>query len=300
VLRASDLDDAMLTAEDLKEDNPNRFKLAHESDHLMCPFQCDRCHFVNIQGRVSGRRHQDVVLLDTIWWANLDAFWLRESSTVKSNLGEYRRIRRLSQRLGIDEPYPRRGPYPEDDSFGMGLACMSLLRLMDAGVNTETIQFETIRKMRSHFSNFCHTTPQGTGMATISDSRGMTFFLQSPSNSYWFRWFMQGMHRRMGDVWIPDRALTLDEVLHMMLILEEDWANMANDDVGRLQCALLACAILGTFGNGLRGEELIRMELGEIWRYWEESLGHPSTPHKSLLPTLSGCGHRTCASPPPL
>jgi len=75
---------------------------------------------------------------------------------------------------------------------------------MDAGINTETIQFETVRKMRSHFSNFCHTTPQGTGMATISDSRGRTFFSQSPSNSYWFCWFMQGMHRRMGDVWIPD------------------------------------------------------------------------------------------------
>jgi len=161
----------------------------------------------------------------------------------------------------------------------MGLACMSLLCLMDAGINTETIQFETVRKMRSHFSNFCHTTPQGTGMATISDSRGTTFFLQSPSNSYWFCRFMQGMHKRMGDVWIPDRALTLDEVLHMLLILEEDWATMANDDVGRLQCALLACAILGTFGNGLRGEELIRTELGEIRKYWEESLGHPTTPH---------------------
>jgi len=66
----------------------------------------------------------------------------------------------------------------------------------------------------------------------------------------------------------------------MMLILEEDWANMANDDVGRLQCALLACAILGTFGNGLRGEELIR-------RYWEESLSHPSTPHVPWV--MSGC-----------
>jgi len=107
VLRASDLDDAMLTAEDLKEDDPNRFKLARESDHLMCPFQCDRCHFVNIQGRVPGGRHQDAVLLDTIRRANLDAFWSREASTIKSNLGEYQRVRRLSQRLGIDEPYPR-------------------------------------------------------------------------------------------------------------------------------------------------------------------------------------------------
>lgn len=279
VLRASDLDDAMLTAEDLKEDDPDRFKLARESDHLMCPFQCDRCHFVNIQGRIPGERHQDTILMDAIRRANLDAFWSRESSTVKANLGEHRRVVRLSERLGIQEPYPPRGPYPERDIFGMRLACMSLLRSMDTGVNTETIQFETVRKLRSHFSNFCHATPEGTGAATVSDSRGATFFSMSPSNSYWFRRFMQGMHRRMGDVWIPDRALSLDEMLHMMVILEEDWANKHQDAVGRLETSLLACALLGTFGNGLRGEELMRTELGEIRQYWEESLAHPTTPH---------------------
>ena len=83
----------------------------------------------------------------------------------------------------------------------------------------------------------------------------------------------------MGDVWIPDRALSLDEMLHMMVILEEDWANKHQDAVGQSETSLLACALLGTFGNGLRGEELMRTELGEIRQYWEESLAHPTTPH---------------------
>ena len=277
-LRASDLDDAVLTAEDLKEDDPDRFKLARESDHLTRPFQRDRCHFVNVQGRIPGARRQDAVLMDAIRRANLDALWSRESSTVKANLGEHRRVARLSERLGTQEPRPPRGPRPERDVFGARLACMSLLRSMDTGVNTETTQFEAVRKLRSHFSNFCHATPEGTGAATASDSRGATFFSMSPSNSYWLRRLMQGVHRRAGDAWIPDRALSLGEVLHMVVTLEEDWANKHQDAVGRLEASLLACALLGTLGNGLRGEELTRAELGEIRQHWEESLAHPAAP----------------------
>jgi hypothetical protein len=28
-----------------------RFKSGRNGDHLLCPFQCDLCHFRNIQGR---------------------------------------------------------------------------------------------------------------------------------------------------------------------------------------------------------------------------------------------------------
>ena len=269
----------MLTEEDLREDDPDRFKVAREGDHLMCPFQCDQCHFVNIQGRQPGARAQDDTLLLCIRRANLDAMWSRESSTVKANYREHVRFVLATESMGVRDPYPARGPYPESDSFGMTLAAACLLRSLDAGINTETIQFETMRKLRSHYGSFVHTTPAGAGMATISDDRSTSFFSNSPSNSYWFRRFMQGIHRRMGDTWIPDRALTIDEVLHMQALLEEDWAHQTDDWLGRLQTSLLACAIIGTFGNGLRGEEVIRTELGEIRKYWTESLDHPTTPH---------------------
>jgi hypothetical protein len=48
VLQAVDLDESFMGAESLEEDDPNRFKCAWEGDHLMCPFQCDSCHFFNI------------------------------------------------------------------------------------------------------------------------------------------------------------------------------------------------------------------------------------------------------------
>ena len=223
VLRASDLDDALLTEEDLEDDEPDRFKHARAGDHLMCPFQCDRCHFVNLQGRFPGARREDDTLLLCIRRANLDAMWSRETSTVQSNLREHLKLMSNNAKLGLQNPYPQRGPFAEEDSFGMGLACACLIRSMDAGNNADTIQFETMRKLRSHYANFVHTTPNGTGMAAMSGDSSSTFFSNSASNSYWFRRFMQGVHKRMGDVWIPDRAITIDEVLRMMTLLEEDW-----------------------------------------------------------------------------
>jgi hypothetical protein len=49
---------------------------------------------------------------------------------------------------------------------------------------------------------------------------------------------MQGCHRKMGDVWMPDRSLTIDELLHGLLLLEEDWVTFANDPAGRLRTGL--------------------------------------------------------------
>eukprot|EP00978_Attheya_sp_CCMP212_P035804 scaffold157954_cov31-Attheya_sp.AAC.1 len=70
-----------------------------------------------------------------------------------------------------------------------------------------------MRQLRSHFSNFYHTTPGGAGLAMAGTDGSTMFFTSSPTNSYWFKRFMQGSHGRMGDVCMPDRAITIDELL---------------------------------------------------------------------------------------
>jgi hypothetical protein len=246
----------------------------------MCPFQCDVCHFRNIQGRSPGDDHRDKLFMMCIRRANLDALWSRESATVRTNRGRFNKVMGLSEMLGVEDPYPDRGPYPEQDSFGVKVACMMLLRSLDRGVNAKTIQYETMRGVRSHYSNFTHTVPGGAGYATIGDnSRGATFFSNSPTNSYWFRRFMQGCHRRMGDVWMPDRALTIDELLHCLVLLEEDWLAFANDPAGRLRTALTGFSLTAGYCAALRGEEITQLDLGAMRKYWEEALSHPTNPH---------------------
>ena len=286
MLQVADLDESLLDTSELEEDDPDRFKYARDGDHMMCPFQCDTCHFYNIQGRRPGTKTQDDVLMMCIRRANLDAFWSRETSTVEANRREGIRVLGLSARLGVDNPYPKCTTFPVDDSFGMLIACESLLRSLDLGVNTKTIQFETMRKLRSHYSNFYHTLPHGTGWTTIADGRGTATFTESPTYSYWFRHFMTGCHRRMGDTWLPDKAVTIDKILHGYILLEEDWVKFEGDRDMRLQTALTAMILVGGFSGALRGEELPKIELGAIRKHWDEAINHPRTPHVPLV--LSG------------
>jgi hypothetical protein len=90
----------------------------------------------------------------------------------------------------------------------------------------------------------------------------------------------------MGDTWIPDRATSLDEVLHAFILLEEDWERFGDDLDMKLQAALMAMVLVGGFSGALRGEELPKMELGAIRKYWDEAVHHLSTPHVPMV--LSG------------
>ena len=178
------MDDSMLATTDLAADDPERFKLAKGGDHLMCPFQCDGCNFQNLKKRAPGASDTDGVLLLCIRSAHLDALWAREPATVHSNRREGVRVLELSKQLGLENPYPRRGPYPVKDSFGMGVAAMMLMRSLDTGKNARTIQYETMRKLRGHYSNFVHTTPDGVGASTTSSEGASSFVWHSETNGY--------------------------------------------------------------------------------------------------------------------
>ena len=90
---------------------------------------------------------------------------------------------------------------------------------------------------------------------------------------------MEGCHKRMGDVWHPDIALTLQQLMAGLALLEEDWRVWKNVPTKRLEVALLGCAMVIGFGGALRGEEIPKADLGELRKHWKEALGHPTTPH---------------------
>ena len=75
-----------------------RHRQGRHGDHLICPFQCDECHFLNIMSRRPvPDKAEDVRMLNAIRRANLDAFWSREPPTVTKNLQDARRAVRISQ-----------------------------------------------------------------------------------------------------------------------------------------------------------------------------------------------------------
>ena len=78
-----------------------RLLVARDGDHFMCMFQCDLCHFRNIQHRLPrAGLMKDQLLLRCIPGANLDAMWARQPTTVANNTRQVRKLVEKGKELG--------------------------------------------------------------------------------------------------------------------------------------------------------------------------------------------------------
>jgi hypothetical protein len=64
----------------------------------------------------------------------------------------------------------------------MAMAVMLLERSLDAGLNSKTVQFGTMRSQRAFYSNYYQSTPLGVGKATLTDGqKRKLYFSGSPT-----------------------------------------------------------------------------------------------------------------------
>jgi hypothetical protein len=83
-------------------------------------------------------------------------------------------------------------------------------------------------------------------------------------------------------MWCPDRPLTMGEALLCQEMLEDDWRTFEKDPVERLKTALTGLMITAGLGGGMRGEEIVRIDVGVIRKHWRDALTHPDEPHIPL------------------
>ena len=264
---------------------------ARPGDHLITPFQCELCHFRNVFKRDPNMSsEEDKWALKCIIRANLDAFWARRSSTVQGNTREMARSMGILSSLRISSPTSihRRGPYPIEDVMGMIPAMISLQRSLDKGRNSKTIQWDTMRGVRSTFSNFIHTTISGTRGAVLSDGRRSTRITESVANSLWFKRFMDGCHERMGDVKIQDAAMSIELLLELEKLLDIQFQQLKEGKVDQslFEIVTLGASLTLCFSSALRGEELAHIRLMETIAFTKQGLKHPRNPH--ILLALEG------------
>ena len=141
----------------------------------------------------------DGILLRTIRRVNLDAFWSREPGTVSTTRRDSLKLAEIGMRLGLENLLPVMGPYPLEDSLVMGLAVGMLIRSLDKGRYQSTLQFESVRKMRSAFSNMWHASKFTLTTNVMAKDTRKIYVTSCPSYSLWFERFIVGMHKRMGD-----------------------------------------------------------------------------------------------------
>jgi hypothetical protein len=76
----------------------------------------------------------------------------------------------------------------------------------------------------------------------------------------------------MGDIWLPDRAVSRHELVAAFNILEEWWKIFEKDAIGRDKVASTACILIAGYHGGLRGEEINRVHAGGMLYYWKEAM----------------------------
>ena len=138
----------------------------------------------------------------------------------------------------------------------MNVAVALLIRLLDPGKNAQQVQFGTIRQLRSFVSYKAYASSDGVGTTFMNEAGTGARVTHSVTNSYWFNRFMQGCHRRMGDVWLPDKAVSHYVMRASFELLEEAWAELGHDKHYLLRISKTACILIAGYFVALRGEEI--------------------------------------------
>lgn len=197
-----------------------------------------------------------------------------------ANLAQARRMEDIGFKYyGYSHVNEELGPFPLDDTFGMKAATVFLRRSIDPGRNERYIQFSTARKIRSAFSNIYHASKKVGQIAAMAFQSTKTYATTCPTYGYWFERFVLGCHKRMGDFTVSDFALAKDILVCLIEDLEEDYAAAEGDVSLQDEIVEIANVIIIGYLNGLRGEEIVKIDANGLLKYLDAGARHPNHPH---------------------
>lgn len=163
----------------------------------------------------------------------------------------------------------------------MGIAVYTLKRSLDKGRYQSTLQYESVRKMRSAYSNIWYASKLTLTTSVMARDVRKKYITSCHFYSLWFERFMVSMHKRMGDEVHQDKAITLDVVHRLVEGLELEYLNSPNN-LDKQNFVDMTVFILASFLAGLRGEETLKLVLGETRDCLEEVENHYKFKHVVL------------------
>ena len=174
-----------------KHKDKDDYLKARNGDHLHVPFECDTCVFIKLKNALPDpSSHVDLLLLKCIRRVILDSFWSRTTPTG----GGYVRLAntqlKLSTSLGLEGPFVHRGPMSMHDHCGYEVAVAMVLYSTRPGRNDKRYtQFDTIRKLRSIYSNFTRASTQSSrsNLALSDLHKRYVKLVPDECASFWFK-----------------------------------------------------------------------------------------------------------------
>ena len=95
--------------------------------------------------------------------------------------------------------------------------------------------FITAREERQNHSiqnvaNYAHASYFGTGDSTMQNDGNGSRVSHDVTNSFWFKRFRAGCHRCMGDILLPDKAVSRHMIDGCFRLLEREWSDIWERD----------------------------------------------------------------------
>jgi hypothetical protein len=160
----------------------------------MTMFQCEACHFANLQGREpSADSNADRALLRCIRRATLDAFGgtAPADASVEENRRAFQLYLAVARELGAVVPLPP--PFALEDDADMALAAIMVAHLANSGSpeSDETCSGATARQ------KFDQALRMSNAVRNLHKASAAATPLSSPVTGPWFERFVDGLHLRV-------------------------------------------------------------------------------------------------------
>lgn len=247
-----------------------RFVVARPGDHLCTSFQCPNCQSQNIRGsEIDPTVMADACFESLCIRATLDAFWSRSKKTVADHVREVRFMARYGQALAFNT-MPPLGPFRLGTHNGMAQAILLELRLLEKGrakldsQGRSTVMYGTARMIRSTSTVLWENSPASGSDIVLSSGqvRGRFVATMCPSEGRWYQHFSAGCAARMGDIVTQDRAYTIEIVLAVIQMYEDNFQQEGfNMSILTFEAAMFF--MISCFG-GFRGFETVWTDLAAL------------------------------------
>ena len=238
---------------------------------MVCsPFQCDRCWFVNLHKREPNDLSlSDIRLQAYIRRVNLDVFWCREPSTVKSTLATLVKGKRMSQELGLPQIRIPVGSWPVGDTCGFQVALEMLKASQRPGKHVSTYtQFDSIRKIRTGYLNAYEAGPaRCLNNSVFKSNKGQMFsMIGGATQSKLFSMFLLGCEKRMGRVVKQDLGISVEMLKGILGIYEVELLESEVTPERKRMIIISGGCFVILWAGALRGNEVFMLEAGEFVR----------------------------------
>jgi hypothetical protein len=183
--------------------------------------------------------------------------------------------------MGVLCLVPEMGPFPLEDTMGMMAAAAILDRSLDPGFHEEYVQWDTFRGARLFLTNATQAGVSGLSDSVGSYERNRMWISGVVTHSFWFTRFMSGIHKRVGEVKIQDKPITIDVIKQLEWVLTREW-DRAERPENKRRVAEMGVWFIAGFCSGLRGEEMLLIEYAGTAASLKH-LGDPVCPHVTLV-----------------